>query len=533
MREALRGIGPYYNAARLFIDDNVERGLGDKTAIYYKDQEITYRELQKLVNQFANGIRQLAELENRVLIVLYDSPQFIISFFGCIKVGVVPVPVNTMMTVKDYEYFLNNSRAKVLVIQESIWKKLADCKERFPYLQHVIVCRDDDGRKEKETALADGVLDFDRYVNQQSDQVEPVHTVRDDAAFWLYTSGSTGNPKGAIHLQHDMEYAFRSYAQNILEIDENDITFSASKLFFAYGLGNGMYFPLGAGASTVLMPDRPLPERVFETIERYRPSLFFGVPTLYGSMIDLAERSGRVFDLSSIRLCVSAGEPLPASFVRKWRQLFNVDILDGIGTTEILHIFISNRPGDIREGSTGKIVPGYEAKVVNEQGIPLSPGEIGDLIIKGDSTAHAYWNMHEENKRKFNGEWYVTGDKYYMDEEGYFWYCGRSDDMLKVGGMWVSPIEIENALLQHEAVLEAAVVGVRDEHNLDKPKAFIVLKEGYQPGEGLKRELMEFVKGNLAPYKYPRMIQFVDSLPKTATGKIQRFKLREESYAAK
>lgn len=533
MSETLKGIGQYYNAARLFIDANVERGLGDKTAIYYKDQELTYRELQKKVNQFANGIRQLADPENRVLIICHDSPEFIIAFFGCIKVGLVPVPVNTMMTEKDYEYFLNNSRAKVLVVQENIWKKLVKCKVRFPYLQHVIICRETADRHVNDVNVTDGVIDFNQYVNQQSDQVETVHTERDDAAFWLYTSGSTGNPKGAIHLQHDMEYAFNSYAKNILEIDETDITFSASKLFFAYGLGNGMYFPFGAGASTVLMPDRPSPDKVFETIERYRPTLFFGVPTLYGSMIDLVERSGRMFDLSSVRLCVSAGEPLPASFVRKWRQLFNVDILDGIGTTEILHIFISNRPGDIREGSTGKVVPGYEAKVVNEQGIPLSPGEIGDLIIKGDSIAHAYWNMHEENKRKFIGEWYNTGDKYYVDQDGYFWYCGRSDDMLKVGGMWVSPIEIENALLQHEAVLEVAVVAVRDENRLNKSKAFIVLKEGYQPVEELKRELKQFVKGKLAPYKYPRIIEFVDSLPKTATGKIQRFKLREEYYAAK
>ena len=356
MSETLKGIGQYYNAARLFIDANVERGLGDKTAIYYKDQELTYRELQKQVNQFANGIRQLADPENRVLIICHDSPEFIIAFFGCIKVGLVPVPVNTMMTEKDYEYFLNNSRAKVLVVQENIWKKLVKCKVRFPYLQHVIICRETADRHVNDVNVTDGVIDFNQYVNQQSDQVETVHTERDDAAFWLYTSGSTGNPKGAIHLQHDMEYAFNSYAKNILEIDETDITFSASKLFFAYGLGNGMYFPFGAGASTVLMPDRPSPDKVFETIERYRPTLFFGVPTLYGSMIDLVERSGRMFDLSSVRLCVSAGEPLPASFVRKWRQLFNVDILDGIGTTEILHIFISNRPGDIREGSTGKVV---------------------------------------------------------------------------------------------------------------------------------------------------------------------------------
>jgi benzoate-CoA ligase len=323
-----------------------------------------------------------------------------------------------------------------------------------------------------------------------------------------------------------MQFALDTYAKRVLKITEADITFSASKLFFAYGLGNGMYFPLGVGASTVLMPDRPLPEKVFETIEKYRPTIFFGVPTLYGSMIDLVERSGKTYDLSSIRVSVSAGESLPAKYVRKWRELFGTDILDGLGSTEVLHIFLSNQIGDIREGSSGKLVPGYEAKIVNEMGVALSANETGDLLVKGDSIAHGYWNLHEENKRKFSGEWLHTGDKYYVDEEGYFWYCGRSDDMIKVGGIWVSPIEIENALLQHEAVLEVAVVGVQQEENLTHPKAFVVLKNGVTPLDSLKKDMQDYLKQRLAPYKYPRLIEFVDELPKTSTGKIQRFKLR-------
>jgi benzoate-CoA ligase len=322
-----------------------------------------------------------------------------------------------------------------------------------------------------------------------------------------------------------MTFCTEYYAKPILGIHENDIAFSAAKLFFAYGLGNGLYFPFGVGASAVHYPGRPLPEDMFKVVEQYRPTIFFGVPTLYSSMLALTD-SGRNFDFSSVRVCVSAGEALPADILRRWRAKFHVDILDGIGSTEILHIFISNRSGDIRPGSTGKVVPGYEALIADETGHAVRQGDIGNLLIRGDSTAAYYWNKHEKTKDTMNGHWIRTGDKYYQDADGYYWYCGRADDMLKVGGQWVSPVEVENTLITHPAVLEAAVVGTADTDDLIKPKAYIILKQGYEPTQALADELKIFVKDRLAPFKYPRWIEFVPELPKTATGKIQRFKLR-------
>ncbi len=517
-----RGIGSTYNAAFRFIDSNIELGLGEKTAIYCEDRTITYSQLQASVNQVGNALKQLnIGMEDRVLMMCLDTPEFIETFFGAIKIGAVAIPVNTQMGATDYEYFLNNSRAKVLVAHESLWNLIKDQRDRFLFLKTVVVIAESADRKTD-------VIDYHEWKASASDKLDFTYTGTNDPAFWLYSSGSTGNPKGIVHLQHDMEYAFDSYARNILQMTQSDITFSASKLYFAYGSGNGMYFPLGAGASTVLLPGRPTAEKVFEIIEKHRPTIFFGVPTLYASMINLQERSERKFDLSSVRLCVSAGEALPAHFYKRWKELYGVDILDGIGSSEALHIFISNSVGNIRPGSTGKIVPGYDAKIVDENGNTLPAGEVGDLLIKGDSIADRYWNLHEENKRKFVGEWFHTGDKYSMDEDGYFWYSGRSDDMLKVGGIWVSPVEVENTLVQHEAVLEAGVVGTDKGNGLVVTKAFVVLKEGYPRDEEMVKTLQEFVKSKLAHYKSPRIIEFIDELPKTASGKIQRFRLRTE-----
>jgi benzoate-CoA ligase len=381
-----------------------------------------------------------------------------------------------------------------------------------------------------------GVVSYDELVQAQSPWCEPAETSRDDVAFWLYSSGSTGFPKGAVHLHHDMVYSTELYARPILGIHGEDITFSAAKLFFAYGLGNNLYFPFSVGATAVLYPGRPAPDKMFEVLATCRPSIFYGVPTLYAAMLQLADagesregsRGSAGLDqaLSSVRVCVSAGESLPAPIFHRWKEKFGLEILDGIGSTELLHIFISNRMGEVRPGSSGKIVPGYEARILDEEGRILPQGQVGNLLIKGDSAAPYYWNKHRKTTETMLGEWIKTGDKYYQDPDGYFWYCGRSDDMLKVGGIWVAPVEVENALIGHPAVLECAVVGAMDTDELVKPKAYVVLKTGYPASNDLAEELKAYVKESIAPYKYPRWIEFIPELPKTATGKIQRFRLR-------
>ncbi|HXH09221.1 MAG TPA: benzoate-CoA ligase family protein [Alphaproteobacteria bacterium] len=506
-----------FNAAAEFVDRHIHEGRADRIAVRYEGRTFTYGQVAEMVNRVGHTLRNFGvEMENRVLLLLYDSPEFVASFFGAMKIGAVPVPVNTLMRAQDYEYVLNDSRAKVLIAHRPLWDEVVKVRGRLTFLKHVVIVG----------APEPGQHAFDQWIARASPELEPAPTSRDDVAFWLYSSGSTGFPKGAVHLQHDMVYCADLYARQILDIGPDDVTFSAAKLFFAYGLGNALYFPFRVGASTILYPGRPLPETMFEIISRERPSIFYGVPTLYAAMLAVRDAESK-YDLSSLRLCVSAGEALPAELYKRWRERFGTEILDGIGTTEILHIFISNRPGRVKPGSSGLVVPGYEAKIIGEDGYPVKPGEIGNLMVKGDSTCAYYWNQHERTKQTIIGDWIVTGDKYYQDDDGYYWYAGRSDDMLKVGGIWVSPIEVESTLIQHPAVLEAAVVGHEDDDRLVKPKAFVVLKEGYAASSALEDELKAFVKDKIAPYKYPRWITFIPELPKTATGKIQRFKLRE------
>ncbi|GAC1466605.1 MAG: benzoate-CoA ligase family protein [Ktedonobacteraceae bacterium] len=509
-----------FNVATAFLDRHIPEGRGAKIAIYSEGATYTYAQIAELANRVGNGLLNLGvDLEQRVALLLLDSPQFAAAFFGTIKIGAVVVPINTVLRPEDYVYLLNDSRTRTLFIHASLWQTIQHLRPQLKYLRHVIVV----GLSEPATAT---LHDFEQFVGNASSILQAAETHKDDSALWLYSSGSTGFPKGCVHLQHDMLYCTEYYAKSVLGITENDITFSAAKLYFAYGLGNGLYFPFHVGASTVLYPGRPLAEDMFKVVEQYHPTIFFGVPTLYGSMLALPD-AGKRFDFSSVRVCVSAGEALPADILRRWEQTFGVQILDGIGSTEILHIFISNRVGEIRPGSTGKLVPGYQAMITDEAGHAVQQGSIGNLLIAGDSITSQYWNKHEKTKNTLNGQWIATGDKYYQDADGYYWYCGRSDDMLKVGGQWVSPVEVENTLIAHPAVLEAAVVGAIDEEKLVKPKAYIVLKEGYVPSEALSDELKNFVKEKLALFKYPRTIKFLPELPKTATGKIQRFLLRD------
>ncbi len=505
------------NAAEVFVDSHLDHGRETKAAILCGDETVTYGRLHQNVNRMGNLLKRLGlRIEDRVAILMPDCPDWVYAFYGSMKIGAVAVPLNTMLTSPDYEYLLNDCRARVLVVHSSLASKIGQVRDNLRFLQHVLVAGQSE-RPEENLAAALGASD---------PKLEAACTSKDDMAFWLYSSGTTGFPKGAIHLHHDMIVEADLYAKNTIGLQEDDVSYSVAKLFFAYGLGNGLYFPLRLGGTTVLLPDRPTPEKAFNTIDRYQPTVYYGVPTSYAAMLHLAEKVGRD-TLGRVRMCVSAGEPLPSHLFEKWEERFGVQILDGIGSTEILHIFISNRPGHARAGSTGQIVEGYQARILDDQGVEVPPRTVGTLMIKGDSIATGYWNKHEQTKDTFCGQWINTHDKFLVDEDGFFWYAGRTDDMMKVSGQAVWPTDVEAILLKHPAVLESGVVGVADQDGLIKPCAFVVLKDKKVGTPELAKELQSFVKASTAPHKYPRAVVFVDDLPKTATGKIQRYKLRQ------
>jgi benzoate-CoA ligase len=519
---ALHSPAPVFNAATYFIDRHIDEGRADSVAIECGERRLTYRDLQEQVNRVGSGLKNQLGVrpEERIILLMLDGPEMIAAFFGAIKIGAVPVPLNTRWTAAEYEYAIRDASATVVFLSSALAGEAGKAIRGCPSLRHVVVMGGVNDLVDEER-----VIGFETLVASGGACLEAAPTSRDAPAFWLYSSGTTGRPKGCVHLQHDMVVCADAYARGVLGINERDRCFSVAKLFFAYGLGNSMYFPLAVGATSLLWPGPVTPAVVYDIIERQRPTLFFSVPTHYAMMLAHAPAE-REFDLSSIRHAVSAGESLPPSLYHRFRERFGVEILDGIGSTEILHIFISNQPGRIRPGSSGVLVPGYDARLVDESGQPVARGELGDLIVKGDSTCAFYWNQHEQTKDTIAGHWIRTGDKYQQDEDGFFWFAGRSDDMLKVGGIWVSPAEVEHLLLEHPAVQACAVTGREDRDGLIKPVAHVVLQGDRAAGSDLGQELQQFARQRLAEYKRPRWIEFVDALPVTATGKIQRYRLR-------
>ena len=509
-----------YNFAADILQRNLAAGRSNKPAYVDPRGTWTYGQLADRVERFGQVLRSLGiRREERILICLLDTIDWPTAFLGAIKAGVVAVPVNTLLTEDDYRFMLADSRAKLLVVSAALFSKFAKLIDACPDLEHVIVSGDD----------AHGHRRFDDLIAAAANQPYTAPTLRDDICFWLYTSGSTGKPKGAVHVHADLKLTDDLYGGPILGLETGDVVYSVAKLFFAYGLGNALTFPMSAGATTVLLPDRPTPDAVAAIVKDNAVTAFFAVPTFYAAFLASAAAPRR--SEVKFRRCVSAGEALPPDVGRRWSERYGVDILDGLGSTEMLHIFLSNRPGDVKYGTSGKPVPGYDIKVVDDDGAPVKKGEMGELLVRGPTSAIMYWNNREQSRSTFLGEWTRSGDKYIEDADGYYVYCGRRDDMLKVSGLYVSPFEVEGALLTHPDVLEAAVVGWTDDQHLVKPKAFVVLKSPDKAGEQLARELQDHVRLKLAPYKYPRWIDFRRELPKTATGKIQRFKLRAEDPA--
>lgn len=508
------------NAVCWFVDRHVLEGNGARLAFRDPWRSLTYGDLATQSARFASGLLGAGvRQEHRVVLLLQDTIDFPIAFWGAMRAGAIPVPINTLLTPDTVGYILADSRADTVVLSAGLLEALLDVI-RDAGVSRLIISQPDGSQTKANPS------DFSAFLASGDPATATVSASPDEVAFWLYSSGSTGAPKGVRHIHSSLRVTADTYGAKVLGIGPDDVMFSAAKAFHAYGLGNSLTFPMSVGASSVFLPHRPTPDAVLEVMRTHNPTLFGGVPTLYAGLLAnpyIMPGAGS----SRLRRCISAGEALPADIGSRWKSLVGVDILDGIGSTEMLHIFISNAPDDVRYGSSGKPVPGYDARIVGEHDRPVPHGEPGELVVRGDSAAEGYWNQRIKTRRTFQGEWTYTGDTYTRDAEGYFRFQGRSDEMLKVSGVWVSPFEVEEALISHSAVLEAAVIGRQDNDGLIKPKAFVILRDGGLGDPALVSELQTHVKQRIGVWKYPRWIEFVDSLPKTATGKIQRFRLRE------
>jgi benzoate-CoA ligase len=514
--------GERFNFAQHLIERNAARAA---KAAYTDDHEtITYGELEQRVRRMAGLVRGLGvHREERVLLLMHDNNDWPVAYLGCLFAGVVPVCVNTLLSVDDYAYILEHSRAQGALVSQALMPALQKAMAKSRHEIHFMLVSHPEGE------LPVGASGLRTTLDAFPPDETPAPTHREDIAFWLYSSGSTGRPKGTVHTHANPYWTSELYGVDVLGITERDFCFSAAKLFFAYGLGNALTFPLSVGASVLLMAERPTPDAVFKRWTQKKPTIFFGAPTGYAGMLASPKLPKR--EDVALRLCSSAGEALPKEIGERFKSHFGCDVIDGIGSTEMLHIFISNRPGDVAYGTTGHPVPGYDVELRSEDGKLVPDGEIGDLYVRGPSAALMYWGNRAKSDETFHGGWTRSGDKYLRDAAGHYVYAGRSDDMLKVSGQFVSPFEVEATLMKHPAVLEAALIGTPDENGITRSKAFVVLKPGQSPSPALATELQAFVKGQLAPHKYPRLLEFIDELPKTATGKIQRFRLREREAA--
>ncbi len=506
------------NVARYFLDRALERGWGARTAIYSGGRAYTYADVARFTNRIGHVLRVLGvEPGHRVLLALNDSIEFVATWYAVIKIGAVTAEVYTFLQPKDYAYYLNYTRARVMVVDASTREKIQPVRSECPELKHVLVVN------AVTSDLLPGEVSFDRLVAEAADALDVVDTSRDDVALWKFTTGSTGMPKAAVHPHHSPIISFHNYAVGVLKMSQDDIVLPIPKLFFGYARDLAALFPFGVGAAGVVFPERSTPERLFELIRQYRPTVLVQVPTMLNAMANHPDAHRA--DLSSLRFCTSAGEALPVEIYHKWKRTFGVEILDGIGSSELYHIYISNRLDQVRPGSVGQLVPGYKARVADPDGHPMPVGETGELWAGGDSAALRYWDDDEKSKHTFHGDWVRTGDLFKQDADGFFWYQGRTDDLLKVGGIWVAPLEIEGCLLEHPLVSECAVIGY-EEAGLTLPCAYVVLRDSQSGSSDVAAQLQAFVRSRLSPHKSPRKVRFVESLPRTPSGKVDRKALR-------